>query len=1059
MLAAELSHSHAFAEPPREERFDFEIRASRLGPAMGAFIDATGVQLLYPFDLAEETGLNPVVGRYTIREALDVMFEGTKFSASLTERGTVMVSRMSAEQSLDETKNNETSQQELPTGGAAKILQRTGSAQDADGNAASRDRIIVKGSRLIFYGLQTPVPVAVVETDAFQDITPSNIPDAVNKLPQIANSDNQITGATFQAGTSLTGNFLNLRSLGTDRLLVLFDGQRLVPTNRTNAVDINMLPQLLVSRVDVVTGGVSAIYGSDAVTGAVNFVLDDKFEGVKAIAQAGLSDQGDNFSQRYAAAFGASIGARAHILASFNHYDSNGIGSLYDREWAHDRPSFTGSGAEQNPIRLTPNPRWNGITDGGLIVGGLLDGMKFEPNGALTPFEHGIPSGRSTIETGGDGVKFGSENGAVPLSAPLKTDRAFARATFDLSDSVEFYAQGMYGKSRIFADTVPANNRAATRSRRLTIFTDNPYVPEDVSEALTASGEDNFVLSRMFNDMPPMTQEVKTRFYMASAGLRGDIEDLWTWEANYAYGRSRYDLAANEFDSRNLYAAVDAVRDPDTGNIVCGVTLTKPGYLPDCAPLNLIGEGNWSEAAYDFVRRDSTYRIINETTYVNFYMQGELFDLPAGPAILGIGGEYRTHKLKQTSNSDPFFLDDPMVRAEYFEGIRGVSPSARLFMVTNIGGASGTQKVKEINGALLAPLIGDKPLVQNFSLNMAGRFTDYKTSGSVWTYKFGGSWTPMDGVRFRASHSRDIRAPSLFDLFAQGNVQQAGFIDPHTNLDSVISTSTGGNPDINPEFGKTTAIGMVLSPAAFPGLSFVVDAYRIKINGAIRTSNAEDQAVLCEASNGADPVCGLISRPFPFSNTSPENYPTVINIMPLNLARLETQGIDFELSYTMLLDNMLPSVGGTLSLQAFTTYLDKYDTQGNETAAIVERAGKQDIGGLPKWRGLLRQTYNNGPFTASFAEHFTGSYFQGTTEIYEPGLGKAPNRTYVDMNLAYRLGSEEQIEVFFNIQNLFDVDPPLTNESGSGANLVAPTDKSFYDVRGRFFTTGVRVEF
>lgn len=941
----------------------------------------------------------------------------------------------------------------------ASIVPASGAfAQDG----ATGDRIVVTGSRIVRDGSTAPTPVTAVQAQVLEQSAPSNLPDALNKLPQFNNSDSAATGATFRAGQNLSGNYLNLRSLGSPRLLVLVDGQRMTPTNQSNAVDLNLLPQMLVERVDVVTGGVSAVYGSDAVTGVVNFVLDTDFEGVKGVAQAGVSSYGDAFSHRYGVAAGTSIGDRIHVVGSYNHYDNNGVGSLYDRPWSHDAPTFTGAGTTSSPIRETPNPRFLYISDGGAIDGGIFDEMTFRPDGTLRDFIHGLPSGRSIVEIGGDGVKFGNEeSGTQSLIGALETDRVFGRVGIDLTDSIEFYAQGMWGRSFIFANSAPPNQRSGTSSRRLTIFADNPFLLPEIAQALDDAGEESFVLSKMMNDQGTTNQRIESDFYMLSTGLNGEIPDTsWTWGISFAKGRSEYNLASYEFNSQRMYAAIDAVRDPDTGNIVCGVTLRNPGFLDDCQPMNVIGFDNFSQESKDFAWGDSTSRIINEMEYVNVGIQGELFDLPAGPVSVAFGGEYRTQSLDQTSNSNPFALDDPDVRADYFEGIRGVSPTAAIWQVTNIGLASGTQEVKEVYGEVLIPVFQGATFAEDLNLNLAGRMTDYKTSGTVWTYKLGGSWTPVDGFRIRASYSRDIRAPSLFELFSEGRVVQSGITDPHTNFTSVLLTQSGGNENLDPEFGKTLTVGFVLQPNAVPGLTAIVDAYSIKIDGAIRTTNAVDQLNICEASNGTDPVCDLIERPLPYSDRTPANFPIRILNVPLNLASLETRGVDVEVGYTFSLDDLIPAIGGDLDLRAYVTYLDSYTTQGDSSSPVVERAGYEDENGLPKWSGMLRQTLSTGRFSAAFSERFTGSYRQDLDTIYSPeSLAIAPNQVYVDVNLAYQLGANDEAELFFNVQNLFDNEPPLTNESSSGANLVAPTNRSMYDAMGRYLTGGVRVRF
>lgn len=922
--------------------------------------------------------------------------------------------------------------------------------------------IVVTGSRIVRDGSSAPTPVTLVTTDALQQAAPSNLPDALNKLPQFNNSTNQTVGATFQAGRYPTGNLLNLRSLGTERVLVLFNGQRVTPTSQSNAVDTNMLPQLLIDRVETTTGGVSAVYGSDAVSGAVNFILDETYTGIKGVAQTGLSDSSDNFSYRLGLAGGFDLGENIHVLTSYDHYDSNGISSVYDRGWAHDAPVRVGAGTAAQPHQVVNNGLFTAIAYGGLITSGPLADQMFLPSGELVPFDPGVSTISSQTQIGGDGIKFGTEDtGAVPLSTPLQTDQAFGRIAFRASDSLEVFAQGIYAQSQTDAPLAPFNARSSTSTRRITIFSDNPYLrPVYAAQIPNGAGgtPGSFILSRMGLDFPLMSVDINTEYWSGQLGLRGEIFDGWTWDANYVHGRAEFNIAANEPMSRNYYAALDAVRDPTTGNIVCGVTLRNPGFLDNCFPINVLGEGNPSQAALDFIFQDSKGRTINEMDYVNFNLQGHLFDLPAGAVKLAFGAEYREQTLDQTSNADPTFFQRNS-RADYFAGIRGVPGNANIFGVTNIGTAEGKQTVKEAYAETVIPILRDVPLAKTLELNLAGRITDYKTSGQVETDKIGLSWEIFDGLRFRGNYSRDIRAPSLFELFAGSSVRTAGATDPLTRTDSTLQVISGGNENLDPEIAKTTTLGIVVQPYALPGLTFATDFYDIKISGALQAVGFEDVLRTCFASGGTDQTCALITRPGPLTDTSPANYPLSVREVQLNLAQLEARGIDFELGYRTNLDGWFPDLGAALDLRAFVTYLDKFETDIEDLAGKDYPGGGADINGLPKWKGLLRQTFATESFSLSLSERFTGSYqISANNRVYaNPKDGHMPNRTYVDANFTYNL-TDQGTQVFLNIQNLFDVDPPVRTTSVV-TNLNAPTDKTAYDIIGRYLTAGVRFKF
>ncbi|WP_066531988.1 TonB-dependent receptor plug domain-containing protein [Sphingobium sp. EP60837] len=992
-------------------------------------------------------------------------------------------------------------QEQVPTSSPLSEAPVAFQEQEAPDEAAGVSNIVVTGSRLVRDGSQAPTPVTVVSAESLAQSAPSSIPDALNKLPVFSGSQSQSTTTTFSATQPAMGNYLNLRNLGTNRVLVLLDGNRVPPTSNTNAVDVNVLPQLLISRVDVVTGGASAAYGSDAVSGVVNFVLDQKFTGLKSVLQAGISDKGDAFSYRYGAAVGIPVGESIHLLASYEHFNNDGVDNLFKRSWAPYSPITGGNGTVGSPFRPIPNGRSADLAYGGLVTGvspgtlaplsacgpTVVNCVQFGPDGSLVPFLSGSPIVGNQM-SGGSGGVWGRAD-TTPISGRLKTDQAFARVTVDLSDSVEAYVQGVFAHSATAGNTTVESHRGG--NRLTTIYRDNAFLDPAVAALLpatTANGmPGSFTLGRLFDDIPLMTQRSTTTFYMGQAAIKGDLTGSWKWDVNYVAGRSKLRVAANEFDSRRFFAAVDAVRDPSTGRVVCGVLLRSPTFanqagLSNCVPMNVLGEGNISKESFDFVRQNSVSSVVSEMQYVNANVHGDLFDLPAGPVSLAFGVEYRTQKLRQTTNAQPDIFaglsgsEGEARKIAYFglgnittptdDLIRGVPANPLPFLVTNVGTASGRQTVKEAYAELLVPLLKEQPFAESLELNLAGRYTHYRTSGGEKTWKIGATWSPIRDLRFRGTFSRDIAAPSLFNLFAGANIATTNVTDPFLpspgNSYSLL-INTAGNPNLKPEKANTLVLGMVLTPQAIPGLTISADAYRIKIKDAFQGTNAVGILADC-FNNRTAQVCDQIIRP------APDARATQINLYTLNLASLTTKGVDLEIGYRTSLDALLPSVGGDLSLRAFINYLDAYDTEASG-APVVHRAGRiQGVigagagevgrGGLPKWRGTLTQEYIRGPFSISFAERFTGTYKRFlATQVVHPEmlpLIKAPNRTYVDMNVQYEVRTG--IQAFVNVQNLFDVNPPVF-QPAFATNIETPTDKQLYDVIGRYFTAGVRVKF
>jgi iron complex outermembrane receptor protein len=921
-------------------------------------------------------------------------------------------------------------------------------------SASNAGEILVTGSRVVRDGSQAPTPITSLSADTLAQSAPSNIPDALNKLPQFVGSSNQYSSRTYNATVEPQGNFLNLRGLGPQRALVLLDGMRLPPSGSNNAVDTNTLPQLLISRVDTVTGGASAVYGSDAVSGVVNFVLNKNFDGVTGIAQNGISTYGDGESYRVGVAAGTDFAdKRGHIEFSIEHYDNKGIPSQADRPYYKSLSLMAGTGVASDPYVLTYNTRLNNVTFGGLITSGPLAGQRFNNDGTLTPFVHGAPTGLSYVEIGGDGAY-------VPpsvLVSSLNTDQAFGRVSFDVTPDIQVFAQGSYTRSHtsfVSADTF----RLAGSANGSTIFADNPYLSPAVTAAL--GGTQSFQYSRFFDDLPPDAQNSVTQNYLAQAGATGSF-GRFKWDVGYEFGRTTTSVSQYEQNNRDYFAAIDAVDQGQfstgvpNGNIVCRVTLVNPSLVPGCKPLNIFGNGNANAAAIASIYGESKYRILNQLQLVNANIHGDLFDLPAGAVTVALGGEVRWQKLDLTTNSDPSVAED-------YTGIRGVPANVADYYSTNVGSAFGKENVKEVYGEVLVPLLKDKPFVNSLDVTGAGRYTDYSVSGSVATWKAGVNYSPVEGVRFRGTLSRDIAAPSLYDLFAGPQSAVQTFPDPHTGVAAQGTAVNQGNPNLKPEKARTAVVGVVLTPKILPGFTFSVDAYRIKINGALNTSNIPDELRNCEASNGTAAVCNLIVRPHPYSDTSADNFPTYVIVNTQNLASLTEKGIDFEASYRLPLSEFSPKLPGALSIRAFVSYLATYDTRDTPTSAVVHRAGALSGGsfgsdGLPKWRGTLEEGYNSDGFNIEVTERFTGKFRRYTAEVFQDS-GVAPNRVYTDLYISQRVKGFADLEPFIQVSNLFNVKPPFLGYDAF-PGFTYPTEKSAYDVVGRYFTAGVKFKF
>jgi iron complex outermembrane receptor protein len=935
-----------------------------------------------------------------------------------------------------------------PAAAADPVQDDAAAAAATDGAAEGAvEDIVVTGSRVARAGYSAPTPVTMLQTESLAAKAPSNLSDALNQLPVFTGSISNGQDRGTNAGRVRTGNYLNLRSLGSQRVLVLQDGLRLPPTGNAGGTDANMIPQLLIERVDVVTGGASAAYGSDAVSGVVNFVLDKKFTGVKMLAQAGISDRGDSGSTRIGAAYGESfLDDRLHVIASAERYHSDGIRLKSSRAGVNENYAVIGSGTAADPFVNASNVRFSAVTDGGYILDGPLRGQQFLANGRVGAFNAGTPTGRAGLAYGGEGAVFPASKST--LSAAATTEQFLGRISYDFGGGISAYVQGSYNHAVNSDSPQPVTRSASTTGVR--IFAENAYLnPAD--RALLGSTP-SFGLTRFFSDFPFYSAKQETRATIVNSGVKGEIGSSgFKWDVNYTYGRTRLDSSALDLDMSRFYAAVDAVRNP-AGQIVCRITVTNPGLQDGCVALNILGAGNASQAGIDYVMGVSKWRAINKMHDVEGSISGEPFSTWAGPVSVVVGGGYRHQSLDQTSNSNP-------ATPPSFTGIRGVPTNTGAYSFTNVSFASGSYSIKEAFGEVVVPLAKDSVIGESLELNGAFRYTDYSTSGSVQTWKLGGTYEPGAGLKARVTVSRDIRAPTLYELYAGPSLRVQSYSDKLTNQLAQYNEVNQGNTNLKPEIGSTLTAGLVFQPRFLPGFAISADYYRIRIRDAIASQYTSVQVLdLCALSNYTSPICSQVIRPLGPTNTSTANFPSQVNIFQANVASTRTEGLDLEASYRT------PLFDGTLSTRLLATRLISYTTRGSATAAAVEYAGNADFADsgnqpfpMPKWRGNLDLSYAQGGLTVSGQARYIGGYKRSDLFVYKQNHVGAV--AYVDLNISYDIKSSYgTFQLFTTINNLFDRGYPIT-AIGSNPGLAVSTFRSIYDVTGRYITTGVRLRF
>lgn len=923
-------------------------------------------------------------------------------------------------------------------------------AQDAEQDEqeqqdeAQSEEIVVTGSRVITNGNNSPTPVTVVTTEAIQQTTPSNIPDALNRLPVFSGSNNQ---SSFGAAErNFSGNYLNLRNVGAGRSLILFDGHRFPPTTTDNLVDTNTIPQLLIQRVEVVTGGASAVYGSDAITGVVNFIVDRNFNGLKFNAQAGISDYQDNESYRIGVAAGTDLfDERGHIEGSLEHYDSAGIDNKLGRPWGRLVYSTQGAGTDANPYRLITNSRLTNFSRFGIIKTGVFADQVFGgPNNTLRPFQHGIPTGTSGVEQGGDGTFYNST-----LQASLRSTQAFGRFDFDVSDSIHFYVQATGTKSfnQFSKEESVINN--------LTFSSENPYLLAEYQAAMAAANQPTFRYAKQITEAPRLTPTAWIKSYAVIAALQGKIGDF-DWQTAYTHGDSRQKVATlNNVALGRFYAALDPVRAPD-GSIVCNVTLTNPGLYPGCVPINPFGEATITREAQDYFFQDTYFRLHNTMDDFTASIAGSPFSTWAGPVRVALSGEYRVLSMDLVSDAQPTQTLD-------CTGLRfgNCTPRTLLFS-SNVVGDQRDRHQRVTEGAIEVdvPLLEDSAIARSLNVNGAARYAHYNTRGNVTTWKIGLDWHLTDDLRVRATRSRDIRAPNLNDLYAPVNVNPSGFNDLHTGVTATVPVESSGNPSLKPEVARTITFGAVYRPSWLNGFSIAVDYYDIKMTNAIGFVSASNSSVQkeCEDSNGTSILCQLFERPLPFSDRSPANFPTRAYSRSLNAAILKVHGVDAEVNYSGI-----DVAGGTLSLRGLLAWQPVSNIQNFPSSPITYRAG---AAGLPEWRITGFVHYDRGKLSVDLLERWHSSTRRSgnLTQVFD--APRVAARAYTDLTFSYRVplgigDDDSNAQLFVTIQNLFNQEPSpylATGPFSTVPGFFVPVTNGD-DPIGRYFTVGARVRF
>jgi iron complex outermembrane receptor protein len=967
-------------------------------------------------------------------------------------------------------------------------------------DALVQEEITVTGSRIRREGFEAPTPVAVIGIESLEATATSNVADTLNTMPNFQNSATpQSSAVTVTSGTQAV-NGLNIGGLGVTRTLVLVNGRRTVGSTLEGTVDVSELPQQLITRVDVVTGGASASYGSDALTGVVNFVLDTEFTGLKAEASAGTTNYGDNDNWKASLTYGTAFaGGRGHLIISGEASDDKGL-LVNDRPWNRrgygfvNNPAYTSTNGQP---RLLFGDQFSLATAafGGIVnntlgqVAGLPAGttVMFGQNGQLVPITYG-PLLSGAMMSGGDWEQLFVANkpGSAALMPEQSRENLYLRASYELDGGSEVFFEASYGHLDSYSASVPVFYKMSWN-----VPGDNAFIPADLVAAAgcdTASSAPCFNFGTLNGDIGgqhPITERSVLRFLTGIEGGFNMFQTDWTWDAYLSYGRSwQHVISGNTINQVKYDMAIDAVRDGN-GAIVCRSTLTDPDN--GCEPLNLFGLGVASPAALAYVTGNPWSAAELRQTVGAINVQGTPWQGWAGPISLAFGIEHRRQETDASSND--LERAAPGVCAPGSTRDTG----SCWFLAAGLP-YSGSYEVSDAYLETNVPLAKDLPLVRALDVSLAGRGTHYSTSGTTGTWKVGVNWTPVDDLRFRFVRSLDIREPTLIDLYQAGTTTSNTITDKRVNSTNITFQATRtGNPNLEAERADNTIFGFVYQPSWLPRFNFSADYYIIDIDGGVNTLSEQQTYDSCFMA-GIQDACDAISvtRYIDVVGTDGNTYSvpeqiTGMRLVPRNSNGRKAERLELATSYRLTADTIIPGLPGNLALRGSAThYIKDIEDGGIPYVLPNDRIGNNYSGGLPHWKYQLQTMYVLDRFSTTLTMRgvssgvYSNLWIECQTDC--PAFPGGPvgsqasvdaanyvttNRNHIagaiwwDLAVNYTLDfGKSDTELFFNVRNLFDKDPPIAarQQAGSGWNF-GPANAGLYDVLGRFYRAGFRVKF
>ncbi len=960
-------------------------------------------------------------------------------------------------------------------------------AQDAaadDAESADSTEIVVTGSLIQRPNNTAVSPITTIGEAALKESGQNNVVDTLNQLPGFTVGGNSATGGQGTGGRAT----INLHGLGTNRNLVLLDGRRLPVSDIRGNVDINILPDAILGGVDAITGGASAIYGSDAMSGVVNFKTLRKLDGVVLDAQTGISDRGDAFRFKGSVSFGTSFdGDRGHVIASFSYAEQDPLNGS-KRPFFFDKTpsSFIGTGtfipsATNAPSAAVVTALFNGYgvpgarNPLGSNLGFNNDGTLFTQTGALN-YRGPNGSGGYAVVGGNVRMPVGQQ---IDYINGLQRKTAFVKADYDLNPDLNLYGQFMF----VDLSTSTASGGSLTQFAALTtIPVTNPFIPTDLRTVLASRPTPgaSFLWNARYVGVPYKGWDENYLIQQYMVGLKGKITEGWSFDVFAAYDQSnRTSTMHNAVLKSRVQTLLNA---PDGGASICA-----GGFNP-------FGDTNarsLSAACRAYITKDAISSEKLGQTQAGLQINGNLFDLGAGPAQVALVAGYRKNTYLYSPDADA-------------TAASGFAPGPNIEgFVAQIGVPKKEISVKEFAAQIDIPLIADKPLMQELAVGGAFRVSDYSTSGTVTSYEGDVRWRPTDSMLFRGSYQRAVRAPNIAEVFSPPQNQQLAIGTPPGALGDPCdvrstartgangaqvatlcqaqgipalliptyqfpTTATGqtvaGSLSVTPERANTFNAGFVFNAprgsGVFGDFSISVDYYNIKIKNVISTVPGLTVLSGCYNLDGSNPTysaaninCQLISR-----DTTTGQIITVTTPFR-NLGALDTDGVEVQIHWGIRAPFLNDS--GKLYVDTAIGYLNNYKVQLLPGAAFLDYTGISNGSAAegsvppratPRWKALTTFGYRSDAF--SF----------GLRWRYQNPLDDV-SKVNTPTNVAIGVPAYATWDAFasFNVQNRFELRLGVNNMFDRGLPIVASnqtqTDTAQYDLIGRAFYAGFKIKF